>query len=114
MMHDVPVLVWPTDAPVVATEQDALDLIGNAGYQGARWAAVPVERLAPEFFVLRTRLAGAIVQKFAQYGVRLAVVGEIPATADTGTALRDFVRECNRGTQTWFVADLTELEERLK
>ncbi|MFE0098621.1 DUF4180 domain-containing protein, partial [Streptomyces sp. NPDC059015] len=29
-------------------------------------------------------------------------------------ALRDFVRECNRGRQTWFVADGGELRERLK
>ncbi|MER7174607.1 DUF4180 domain-containing protein [Streptomyces mesophilus] len=114
MMHDVPVMVWPAEGTPIAAEQDALDVIGNAGYQGARWVAVPAGRFAPEFFVLRTRLAGAVIQKFVQYGLGLAVVGDISAHVASGTALRDFVRECNRGTQTWFVTDLTELEERLK
>nr|WP_236070666.1 DUF4180 domain-containing protein [Streptomyces polyasparticus] len=107
-------MVFPADGEPVAREQDALDLIGDAGYQGARWAAVPVERFAPEFFVLRTRLAGDVIQKFVQYGVGLAVVGDISEHIEASTALRDFVRECNRGTQTWFVADLAELGERLK
>lgn len=114
MMHDVPVMVWLAEGAPIATEQDALDVIGNAGYQGARWVAVPAGRFAPDFFVLRTRLAGAVIQKFVQYGLGLAVVGDITDHIAQSTALRDFVRECNRGTQTWFLTDLAELEERLK
>ncbi|MFI6943151.1 DUF4180 domain-containing protein [Streptomyces sp. NPDC050418] len=114
LIQDVPVMVYAADGDPVGREQDALDLIGDAGYRGAVWAAVPVERFAPDFLVLRTRLAGAVIQKFVQYGVKLAVVGDITAAVEASEALRDFVRECNRGTQTWFVADLAELEERLK
>ncbi len=113
LIGSVPVMVLPPDGDPIAREQDALDVIGDAGYRGAHWAAVPVERFAPDFFVLRTRLAGAVIQKFVQYSVRLAVVGDISAQVEASSALRDFVRECNRGTQTWFVADLAALEERL-
>jgi hypothetical protein len=49
------------------------------------------------------------VQKFVQYGVGLVVLGDIFARADASSALRDFVRECNRGRQTWFVRDEEEL-----
>lgn len=111
--HGVPVMMHPSDGDIVATEQDALDLIGNAGYQGARWTAVPADRLDTAFFQLRTRLAGSIVQKFVQYGMGLAVVGDISRHTEESSALRDFVRECNRGRQTWFLADVEELRERL-
>jgi hypothetical protein len=49
------------------------------------------------------------VQKFVQYGVGLVVLGDIFARADASSALRDFVRECNRGRQTWFVRNEEEL-----
>ncbi|MEU5885073.1 DUF4180 domain-containing protein [Spirillospora sp. NPDC047279] len=106
-----PVYVCSVEGAAIEREADALDLIGNAGE--ARWVAVPVERLGEDFFRLRTRVAGDIVQKFAQYGRALAVVGDISAYVERSDALRDFVRECNRGRQTWFVGDLDELAARL-
>ena len=86
---------------------EAIEVIYSAE---ADWIAVPVARLDPAFFDLRSGVAGEFVQKFVNYGQRLAIVGEIPAPSD---ALRDFVRECNRGRQVWFVADADELAERL-
>ncbi|GAB2905613.1 MULTISPECIES: DUF4180 domain-containing protein [Streptomyces] len=113
-LNDVPVLLCAPEGEPIARDSDVLDLIGDAGYHGAAWVAVPVERLDASFFQLRTRVAGDIVQKFAQYRTGLAVVGDISRHTTASTALRDFVRECNRNRQTWFVADLDELGERLK
>jgi hypothetical protein len=48
------------------------------------------------------------VQRFANYRARVAVV------VAASTALRDFVRESNRGAQLWFVADEAELTRRLE
>ncbi|WP_101256645.1 DUF4180 domain-containing protein [Streptomyces barkulensis] len=110
--HGIPVLMCADEGAAIG-EREALDLIGDAGYQGARWVAVPAGRLHEDFFRLRTGLAGEIVQKFANYRLGLAVVGDVSARTAAGTALRDFVRECDRGRQTWFVADETELAERL-
>lgn len=53
------------------------------------------------------------MQKFANYRVGLAVVGDVSAHVEASEALRDFVRESNRGQQVWFVADDAELETRL-
>ncbi|MFE9724852.1 DUF4180 domain-containing protein [Streptomyces sp. NPDC005794] len=113
-IHDVPVLLCPTEGEVIKGEREALDLIGNAGYQGARWVVVPVERFDEGFFQLGTRVAGDIVQKFVQYGLGLVVLGDVSRHTADSSSLRDFVRECNRGSQTWFVADADELGERLK
>jgi hypothetical protein len=110
---DVPVLVCPAEGEPIGSERAALDLIGDAGYQGARWVVVPVARFDEAFFRLRTRVAGDIVQKFAQYGVGLVVLGDISARAEASSALRDFVRECDRGRTTWFVRDEEELGKRL-
>jgi len=43
----------------------------------------------------------------------VAVVGDIAAHVEAGDALRDFVRESNRGTQLWFVPDVDALRARL-
>ncbi|MCN9244315.1 DUF4180 domain-containing protein [Streptomyces sp. RY43-2] len=112
-IHDIPVLICAAEGEPICGERDATDLIGNAGYQGAAWVAVPADRFDEMFFQLRTRVAGDIVQKFVQYRMGLAVVGDISRHTEASSALRDFVRECNRGRQTWFVADLDELHARL-
>ncbi|MFJ3834863.1 DUF4180 domain-containing protein [Streptomyces sp. NPDC054904] len=113
-IHDVPVFTCAPDGDTIRCEADALDLIGNAGYQGARWVVIPAERLDDEFFRLSSRVAGDIVQKFANYGMGLVVVGDITRHTGVSSALRDFVRECNRGRQTWFLADTAELRDRLR
>ena len=109
----VPVLRCTADGPLLDDERAALDLIGEA-LGRAEVVAVPVSRIAPAFFALATGVAGAVVQKFVNYRLRLVVVGDITEHVAASTALRDFVREANRGGQTWFVADEAELEARLR
>jgi len=69
--------------------------------------------LADDFFDLSTRLAGEFVQKFVNYGVALAIVGDISAHVAASTALRDSVTESNRGRHLWFAGDLEALAARL-
>ncbi|MFY1619552.1 DUF4180 domain-containing protein [Micromonospora sp. WMMD736] len=109
----VPVLVCDPAGPLIATEQDALDLIG-AAFLGAQVVAVPANRLDDRFFALGTRFAGEVMQKFVNYRLRLAVVGDISAQLAGSSALRALVHESNRGEQIWFVPDLDALDERLR
>ena len=46
---------------------DAIDILGNADYQGARSIVVRKEQLHPDFFKLATGFAGDILQKFSNY-----------------------------------------------
>ncbi|MFJ7254228.1 DUF4180 domain-containing protein [Streptomyces sp. NPDC098085] len=108
-----PVLVCAQVGAPLRNEQDALDLIGEGLGHDAAWVAVPVGRLTDDFFRLRTRVAGGIVQKFANYRLKLAVVGDISRHTEAGGALPDFVRESNRGTQLWFLPDIDALRTRL-
>ncbi|MCF2530754.1 DUF4180 domain-containing protein [Yinghuangia soli] len=113
VVHDTAVLVCASDGAPVRSERDAMDLIGDAFGREAQWVAVPAGRFGDEFFALHTRVAGDIVQKFANYRLGLAVIGDISArTAESG-ALRDFVWESNRGSHLWFLPDLDALRTRL-
>ena len=107
------VLVCGPEGPLIATDRDATDVIGDCLGQGVRWAAVPVARFADGVFVLSTRMAGEIIQKFVNYHIRLAVVGDLGDHLAASKPLRDFVYESNRGSHVWFVADLAELEDRM-
>jgi hypothetical protein len=99
--------------PPLRTDRDALDLIGAMASAQAEWAVLPVSRLDAEFFSLRTRVAGEFLQKFVTYGKRIAIVGEVPAEFLESRALLDFITECNRGRQIWFVKSREELNARL-
>ncbi|WP_413452613.1 DUF4180 domain-containing protein [Georgenia phoenicis] len=107
------VLHLPPEGRAIASEQDALDLVGDTWGTGAEVVAVPAERLAPAFFDLRTGLAGAVTQKLVNYHLRLVVLGDISAHLEASGALRDFVRESNRGHHVWFLVDAAELATRL-
>ncbi|MEV4482054.1 DUF4180 domain-containing protein [Micromonospora coxensis] len=108
----VTVLVCDPTGPPVATEADALDLVG-AAFLGAQVVALPASRLAPDFFSLGTRFAGEVMQKFVNYRLRLAVVGDISAHLAASAALRALVHESNRAEHVWFVPDLDALDARL-
>ena len=103
-----------TDGPVVAAEADALDLIGATWGQEVDWLVLPLARLSADFLYLKTGLAGAVLQKIVTYGQRLAIVGDIAAAEAASGALKDFVRESNRGDRIWFVPDMTAFEARLR
>ena len=107
------VLLCTPDGPRLSSEADALDLVGSLWGQEVDWLALPKARLGEDFLRLRTGLAGAVIQKFVNYRVRLAIVGDVSAETAASDALRDFVRESNAGDRVWFVPDLAALETRL-
>ncbi len=90
------------------------DLMSMAWEHRVTLVAIPVVRPGEDFFRLSTGIAGETVQKFVNYHLRLAIVGDISGYVDESTALRDFVRESNRENQICFVNSLEELEQRLQ
>jgi hypothetical protein len=111
--HGVRVLLLENDGAPISTPDDAADLVGSAWSHQAELIAVPVERLDPKFFSLKTGIAGEITQKLVNYRLRLAVVGDIRHYVAKSDALRDYVRESNRADHVWFVETEADLERRL-
>ncbi len=108
--------VWEysAEAPVLSTAREAIALIGDAMACGAKIVMIPASCLAPEFFQLRTGFAGEVLQKFVTYGLRLTIIGDVSTFTSNSNALRDLIRESNRGTDAWFLADIDELSARLE
>ncbi len=113
-LHGVRVLACAPDGKKLQSDRDAVELIGEAIEHRASLILIPTERLDDDFFRLRTRIAGEMIQKFVNYRLRVAIVGDISGHMEKSSALRDFVYESNRGDQVWFVANLEELDQRLE
>lgn len=110
---DFTVTYLDAEGPVISTPADTSDLVGNAWADNASLIAIPVSRLDPEFFRLKSLLAGEILQKLVNYRLQLAVLGDIDQYLAGSEALRDFVWESNRGDHVWFLADRAALEAKL-
>jgi len=87
----------------ISDAQSALDFMQSVYYEtGSRCIVINKEMLSGDFFVLSTKAAGEILQKFVNYRFRLAVVGDF--SGYTSKPLKDFMVECNRGRDIFFVS----------
>ncbi len=112
-LHGVHILECAVEGPQLRGDRDAVDLMSEARGRGANFIVIPIERLGDDFFRLQTRIAGEVIQRFAMYRVRVAILGDISRRVAESKSLRDFVYESNRGNQCWFVGR-EELGNRLK
>lgn len=100
-----------SDVIEIKTVQDALDMMANCRYMGADNIILREENLCPEFFDLKTMVAGEILQKFSNYNMKLAIVGDFEKY--NSKSLRDFIYESNKVNRVIFVNDIGEARKRL-
>ena len=86
--------------------QDVLDLFGELYGQYYDGIILYERNITPDFFDLQTRLAGDILQKFSNYRVRLAIVGDW--NKYTSNSLVAFIQESNRGYMVNFATSTEE------
>ncbi len=86
---------------VISKIEDGIDLIGNVYYQGYDNVILYEQNITPEFFDLSTKMAGEILQKFSNYKMRLAIVGNF--SNYQSQSFKDFVYESNKLGQINFV-----------
>lgn len=113
-LHGVRVLECSAEETRLRTYDDAVDIVGKSFENRATLILIPVECLDDDFFRLRTRIAGELIQKIVQYRRRLAIVGDISRHLAESSAFRAFVNEANQGKDVWFLATREELDERLR
>jgi hypothetical protein len=101
------------DGPLISTGDDANDVIGGTWGQEVSVVAVPLSRFDPAFLDLRSGIAGEITQKFVNYRLKLAVIGDVSAAAVASQPLADYIWETNRGDHIWFFDDEAGLVEKL-
>ena len=113
-IHGTPALVLSEDGPALDTIEAATEMIGDAAWGEAELVVIPVVRLTDDFFELRTGFAGEVTQKYVNYRLRLAIIGDISARVADSVSLNAWVVESNRGQQLWFEPTLEALENRLQ
>lgn len=91
------------DTPVITDAQTALDLLMTAKHDiGTKNIVIDKKLIAEDFFILSTGLAGEILQKFINYGGRIAIYGDY--SRYTSKPLKDFIYESNKGKDVFFVS----------
>ncbi|MBV8324945.1 DUF4180 domain-containing protein [Chryseobacterium sp.] len=98
-----------SDDIIIRNAQDGLDLMGDIYYQGFDKIVVYEQNITPDFFDLKTKIAGEILQKFSNYRIALAIVGDF--SKYESKSMKDFIFESNKTKQINFVEILEEALE---
>jgi hypothetical protein len=106
IFNDTKIAEITSDETIISTSEDGLDLLGNIYYQGFDGIVLNEKNITPDFFELKSGIAGEILQKFSTYQVRLAIVGDF--SKYTSKSLTDFIYESNKGRHINFVNTTTE------
>jgi len=97
---------------IIEDVQSALDLMATVRYETDCDRIVLHKSLVSEsFFDLKTRLAGEILQKYINYHVKVAFVGDF--SEYSSQSLRDFIYECNNGNDFFFMPTEQQAIEKL-
>lgn len=106
------IAVVNSNEQIITDVQSALDLIMTVKYEtGCTNLAINKTAITEDFFVLSTCLAGEILQKFINYGVRFAIYGDF--SKYTSKPLKDFMYESNRGKDIYFQPNVSRAIDKL-
>ncbi len=81
----------------LGSEQDALDLIALCGDNDTNLLMLHERALSEDFFKLKTKIAGAMLQKFSNYRMKVALVISKDITGKG--KFKELTSEANRGNQ---------------
>ncbi len=96
---------------IIRNVEDAVQLMVDCSYgHQAYKAMIYQENITPDFFELKTKLAGEILQKYTQYGFDIAIIGSF--SVYNSKSLNDFIYESNKGKKVNFVASKEEALRR--
>ncbi|MCT8975311.1 DUF4180 domain-containing protein [Clostridium sp. CX1] len=95
----------------LSTENDALDLVALTGEHDTYLLMIHYAALSKDFFKLKTRVAGDMLQKFINYGVKTVAV--IPQEIMEKGRFREMALETNKGNHFRMYGSKEEAEEWL-
>ncbi|PSL44288.1 uncharacterized protein DUF4180 [Chitinophaga niastensis] len=96
---------------LIKNPEEALQLIVDLYYQDFSKIIIREKNITPDFFDLKTGVAGEILQKFSNYRAQLVIIGEF--TKYPGKSIKDFIYESNKGRQVNFLGSLELAVEKL-
>ena len=97
---------------VITDAQSALDVLMSAKYDvGTNNIVIAKTLIVEDFFILSKGRAGEILQKYVNYGGRIAIYGDY--SHYMSKPLKDFIYESNKGKDVFFAATQDEAVKML-
>ena len=97
---------------LITDVRSALDFFATVDYEtGCSRMIINKSSICEEFFDLSTRIAGEILQKFINYRKKIAIIGDF--SIYKSKSLKDFIYECNKGKDIFFLSNEKEAIEKL-
>ncbi len=110
--NNVRIAIVSSNETLITDVQSSVDFIGTVGYEtGCDGVILNKSAICEEFFQLKTRLAGEVMQKFVNYNMKLAIVGDF--SVYSSKSLKDFIYESNKGKHIFFVTNEKQAIEKL-
>ena len=92
-----------SDEMIIKDTQTAINFIMSVKYEtNCSKIAINKEAIIEDFFILSKGIAGEILQKFINYQIKFAIIGDY--SKYTSKPLKDFIYESNKGKDIFFVA----------
>jgi len=110
--NDVEIAVISSSKILIFDVQSVLDFMATVQFEtGCNRIIISKSAICEDFFDLRTRLAGEILQKFINYQMKIAIVGDF--TVYSSKSLKDFIYESNNGKNIFFLPNEKQAVEKL-
>lgn len=110
-INDIRIAEILSEQKIIATVDDGLNLLVDLYYQDFDKIIIHEKNITPNFFDLKTGIAGEILQKFSNYRIQLAIVGDFSKYSNKN--FQDFIYESNKVRQINFVGTQFEAVEVL-
>ncbi len=108
---NIVVIEMENHKPLIFDTASALDLAMSLNYHYQTTDIIlRKEAIINGFYDLSSGIAGEILQKYINYDIHLAIVGDF---SEGSQALKDFIREANKGNNFYFVSTFEEAVECL-
>ena len=110
--NNIEIAIVRSNEILINDVQSALDFIVNINYEtGCNRIIMNKSAISEEFFDLKTRLAGEVLQKFINYHIKIAIVGDF--SVYSSKSLKDFIYESNKGRDIFFLSNEEQAIEKL-
>jgi hypothetical protein len=102
--NNIEIAVISSSEILIKDVQSALDFMATVQHEtGCDRIILNKAAIREDFFDLSTKLAGEILQKFINYHVKIAIVGDF--SGYSSKSLKDFIYESNKGRDIFFLSD---------
>lgn len=107
IIGDIEVSEIISNEVIIKTAQDALDIMASGS---SEYIVLHEHNFEKDFFDLSSGIAGEILQKFTNYHIKLAIIGDFDKYPSK--SLRDFIYESNNNGEYLFVNSIDEVIKR--